>query len=254
MSRLSYADMIAEVAEHLAIHDVHGYSQPNRGGDGTVETVTLSDGTEVQAHGADYDCSEMARMCCAAAGVLDWDYWDSYMWTGNADDVLVAHDFVRYAFSPSQVKRGDVLWVKGHMGIALGGGLQADAHGDEYGGISGPNVGDQTGREVEIRDLKTYWTYMYRYAGPPRPEPDPEPETITIEEAEDMYIIRPDGKPWLELVCGTRHGRINDEAEAEAVREAYAAAHAGAAIPQFELGAPEDPKAQRLFDVLGRMA
>jgi hypothetical protein len=69
------------------------------------------------------------------------------------------------AFSASKVRRGDVLLVKGHTGIALGNGLQADAHGDENGGITGPRKGDQTGREVEVRDLRTSWTYIYRYTG-----------------------------------------------------------------------------------------
>lgn len=168
---LSYQDMIAEVAEHVARHDAHGYSQPNRAGDGTVEAVALSDGTKVRLHGGDYDCSEMVRTCCAAAGVLEWDYWASYMWTGNQDSVLTSHGFKRYPFDYSSVRRGDVLWVKGHTGVALGGGLQADAHGDEYGGITGPNKGDQTGREVEVRALQRYWTYTYRYEGPARPEP-----------------------------------------------------------------------------------
>ena len=176
--RLSYQDMVAEVAEHIASHDAHGYSQPNRAGDGTTETVTLSDGTEVRVHGGDYDCSEMARMCCAAAGLLPWGYWDSYMWTGNEDDVLTSHGFVRHAFDHGSTRRGDVLWVKGHTGIALGDGMQADAHGDENGGITGPSEGDQTGHEVEVRDLKWYWTYVYRYEGPARPEPEPEPVIV----------------------------------------------------------------------------
>lgn len=55
------------------------------------------------------------------------------------------------------------MLVKGHTGVALGGGKQADAHGDEYGGITGPNRGDQTGHEVEVRGLRS-WTYIYRYA------------------------------------------------------------------------------------------
>jgi aconitase A len=33
--------------DHFVDHDAHGYSQPNRDGTGEVETITLSDGTEV---------------------------------------------------------------------------------------------------------------------------------------------------------------------------------------------------------------
>ena len=185
---LSYQDMFAEVAEHIANHDAHGYSQPNRAGDGTIETITLSDGTNVNVHGADYDCSEMARMCVAAAGVLPWDYWESYMWTENQYDVLTSHGFTRLPFDWSDTRRGDILWVKGHTGIALGNGLQADAHGDEYGGITGPNEGDQTGHEIEVRDLQWYWTYTYRYVGSARKNPKPTPVQVPGEPVNDLGV------------------------------------------------------------------
>ena len=170
---LTYQEMMAEVGEHIALHDAHGYSQTNREGDGTVEHLTFSDGTPYKIHGGDYDCSEDMRMCVAAVGLVPWGYWDSYMWTENEDEVLTSHGFKRIPFDWETTQRGDILWVKGHTGIALGAGLQADAHGDEYGGITGPNQGDQTGHEIEIRDLQWYWTWTYRYVGPQRPEPAP---------------------------------------------------------------------------------
>jgi hypothetical protein len=158
---LSVHERIAQVAEHIATHNAHGYSQPNRAGDGTTESVTLSDGSKVTIHGGDYDCSEMARVCvnCALSGSYRKPV--EYMWTGDEDAKLRAQGFTRLPFEGT-ARRGDVLWVRGHTGVALGSGLQADAHGDEYGGISGPNRGDQTGREVEVRALRP-WTYIYRY-------------------------------------------------------------------------------------------
>lgn len=172
---ISYQDMIAEAAEHYANHDAHGYSQPNREGDGTIEELRYSDGTPMRIRGGDKDCSEMARACAAAAGLVPWDYWESYMWTENEDEVLTSHGFVRLPFDWHDTRRGDILWVKGHTGVALGDGLQADAHGDEYGGIDGTNQGDQTGHEIEVRDLQWYWTWTYRYVGPERPQPKPKP-------------------------------------------------------------------------------
>jgi hypothetical protein len=85
-----------------------------------------------------------------------------FLWTGNEDEQLRALGFARLPFSGTTVRRGDVLWVRGHTGIAIGGGLQADAHGDEVGGLSGPTGGDNTGHEVEVRSLRT-WTYIYRW-------------------------------------------------------------------------------------------
>lgn len=156
---LSIPEKIAQVAEHFAKHDAHGYSQPNRGTGGT-ESVTLTDGSTWSITASDVDCSEMVRQC---VNVGLGRKAIAYMWTGNEDEQLRANGFTRMAFSASKVRRGDVLWVSGHTGVALGNGLQADAHGDEYGGITGPNRGDQTGHEVEVRDLRGTWTYIYRY-------------------------------------------------------------------------------------------
>lgn len=155
---LSVPERIAQIAEHFAKHDSHGYSQPNRG-TGSAETITLSDGSKVSVTSSDVDCSEMVRQC--VNGGLGKKAI-AYMWTGNEDEQLKAQGFTRMSYSASKVQRGDVLWVKGHTGIALGNGKQADAHGDEYGGITGPNRGDQTGYEVEVRSLRS-WTYIYRY-------------------------------------------------------------------------------------------
>lgn len=162
---ITYAERIAQVATYIASRDTHGYSQPNRAGDGTTETSKFSDGTSFTVHGGDYDCSEMARVCanCAMTGSYKSPIPD--MWTGNEDERLRAQGFVRHPFSASAVRRGDVLWVRGHTGIALGDGRQADAHGDEVGGITGPTRGDQTGHEIEVRSLRTNWTYIYRKEG-----------------------------------------------------------------------------------------
>lgn len=166
---LTIPERIAQVAEHIARHNSHGYSQNNRAGDGTTESVTLSDGSKVTIHGGDYDCSEMVRVCvnCALSGSYKKPI--EFMWTGNEDEVLAANGFTRMPFSGTTVRRGDALFVRGHTGIALGGGKQADAHGDEYGGITGPSRGDQTGHEVEVRDLRS-WTYIYRAPGDSAPQ------------------------------------------------------------------------------------
>lgn len=158
---LSVPDKIAQVAEHFAKHDSHGYSQPNRG-TGSTETITFSDGTKATVTNSDVDCSEMVRQCVNAALSGSCRSPISYMWTGDEDEKLRNQGFTRMSYSASKVQRGDVLWVSGHTGVALGNGKQADAHGDEVGGITGPRRGDQTGHEVEVRSLRS-WTYIYRY-------------------------------------------------------------------------------------------
>lgn len=171
---LSVPERIAQIAEHFAKHDSHGYSQPNRG-TGSAETITLSDGSKVSVTGSDVDCSEMVRQC--VNGALGKKAI-AYMWTGNEDEQLKAQGFTRMSYSASKVQRGDVLFVKGHTGVALGNGKQADAHGDEYGGITGPNRGDQTGHEVEVRSLRS-WTYIYRYGKDSGPSIVPASFTVT---------------------------------------------------------------------------
>lgn len=155
----------AQLAEHMAEHDTHGYSQPNRNGDGTLETVTLEPVKgifyKVKVHGGDYDCSSMVAQILVAIGVLKSG---THVDTRNEDSVLKANGFTRMDYSASKVRRGDILWVYGHTGVALGNGKQADAHGDEVGGLTGPRKGDQTGSEIEIRSLRS-WTYIYRWSG-----------------------------------------------------------------------------------------
>lgn len=159
---LTRGEAAAEVAYHIISHSAHGYSQPHRAGDGSIETLTLSDGEKVRIHGGDYDCSEMVRMCYAAVGVLPWDYNASYMWTGNEEEMLTSHGFEVVSVSSSR-KTGDVLFRNGHTEIYLGNNLQGGARIAETGGIDG-KVGDQTGGEVTFSTYKaSNWSKVFRY-------------------------------------------------------------------------------------------
>ena len=151
----------AQVMEHVCEHDAHGYSQYNRAGDGTTETITLSDGTTVSLHGGEYDCSELVRQCYESAGVLG-GYWEDYLYTKNEDEVLTDAGFVRVPLSA--IVRGDVLWRSGHTALYLGNGKIGEAHhGDYSGGLSG-RKGDQDGTEVRIADYyQSAWTRAYHY-------------------------------------------------------------------------------------------
>lgn len=172
---LRRAEAAAQVMEHICNHDAHGYSQPKRAGDGTTETITLSSGEKVLIHGGDYDCSELVRMCYAAAGVLEWGYWASYMYTGNEHEVLTSHGFREIAVQAAEdMERGDVLWMPGHTEMYLGNGKRGGARGSyEWDGISG-RQGDQSGREVRIDTyVPSIWTKAYRYFGPEKNDQQP---------------------------------------------------------------------------------
>lgn len=124
---------------------------------------------KVRIHGGDYDCSESVRMCYAAAGVLPWGYWDSYMWTGTERSVLTSHGFAEInVSSAAKMRRGDVLLKSGHTEMYLGNGIQAGARGDERGGIGyGARKGDQTGYELSRWPYRgtAQWTSAFRYVG-----------------------------------------------------------------------------------------
>ena len=143
---LSVAERIAQVAEHLIKHNAHGYSQPNRGGDGTEEAIALSDGSTVVVHGADYDCSELIRVSvnCALSGRYNAPI--ATLWTGNERSILKDLGFVQVSLT--QVKRGDILWRSGHTEVYLGDGICGGARIDESGTIYGNAQGDQTGAEI----------------------------------------------------------------------------------------------------------
>lgn len=148
---------------HLVTHSAHGYSQPARAGDGTIETLKLSDGTVTTVHGGDYDCSEAVRMCYVAAGVLPRG---CYMWTGNEASLLKSHGFASVGLGDLRV--GDVLLRRGHteMVVSVGGRLmQAGFRISEHRTISGVR-GDQTGWESAYSALNPgSWSWAYRYVG-----------------------------------------------------------------------------------------
>lgn len=160
---LTYNERAAEVMAHLVQDNSHGYSQPHRAGNGTIETIRLSDGTVTTVHGGDYDCSEAVRMAYVAAGVLPRG---SYMWTGNEHQLLTQNGFVQVNLSG--LNEGDVLWRSGHteMVIRINGRLmQAGFRISEHGTINGA-VGDQTGNEATYSALNPIrWTRAYRYVG-----------------------------------------------------------------------------------------
>ena len=236
-------EKIAQTAEHLIWHDVHGYSQPNRDGDGTIETITYSDDSTAVVHGGDYDCSELARVCvnCALTGYYKTPI--SYMWTGNEYDELVSNGFV--PINPENVSRGDIaLKYEGHTEIYLGNGRVGGARISENGTIDG-SVGDQTG--YEISDSYSYdpdeWDVAFTY-------PD---ETKTTQGADEMIcIIRPNKMSCLWYIDGANVHPLSHPDEAEALREVYRRTHGGQEMPSFEYGDEKSPWATRLADALNR--
>lgn len=259
---LSVADTAAELAEHAARHDAHGYSQPNRAAVGTGATagewVTVSDGRTYGIATGDYDCSSLAIQCYAAQGVDCGGAWS----TSDMERKMVASG--NFASLPRDTwrnpRRGDLLLAPGkHVAMALGDGKVAEAVRSENHSTHG-KLGDQDGGEIIIRSLyDDGWTCVLRYVGPEREEAGDEPaeETIDFGEEDDMNVIinvpKSDDMACnvMVWVCGDQ---VHDLANPEVVtylQRVYAACHDGREMPVIEMsGSRETPEFQRFLQAV----
>lgn len=260
---LSVADTAAELAEHAALHDAHGYSQPNRAGVGTGATagewVTVSDGRTYGIATGDRDCSSLAVECYAAQGVDCGGAWS----TSDMERKMVASgNFVSLPRDTwRNPRRGDLLLAPGkHVAVALGGGRVAEAVRSENHSTHGA-LGDQDGGEIIIRGLyDDGWTCVLRYVGPEREDdtastaPEEAPDTyeedemnviINVPQSDDMAC---DVMVW---VCGDQ---VHDLASLEVVKylqRVYAACHDGREMPVIEMsGSREVPEFQRFLQAV----
>lgn len=238
---LTISERIAQTAEHVIYHDVHGYSQPNRSGDGTQERLTYSDGSQYVIHGGDYDCSELARVCVNCGITGNYSAPIKYMWTGNEYDELINVGFTM--ISPYYACRGDILLRNGHTEIHLGNGLCGGARiGDA--GIDGVQ-GDQGGWEVTYGSYApSEWRMAFTIYG----------SVGGSEQSEDemICIIQPNEESGLVYIDGANAHPLAHPDESEAIQEIYRRTHNGAEIPIFKYGTPDAPWATRLFDALNR--
>lgn len=220
MAKLSYGLASAEVMDHFIDHDAHGYSQPNRDGTGEVETITLSDGTEVSFQAGDRDCSRLVQTCNVVVGSLPRGM---HMWTGNEREILLANGFVEVSLDDLQ--RGDVLWRTGHTEMYLGNGIQGGARQSEYGSTDG-QTGDQTGEEIARSAYDRWeWESAYRCVKT-RPgegtQPTPKPKQDAGSPMNDFgltYQAHVQDVGWLpEVRDGQTAGTIGYSKRLEALR------------------------------------
>lgn len=250
---LNVPERIAQVAEHFARHDAHGYSQANRG-TGNTETFVLSDGSPATISARDVDCSEMARQCVNVALSGSYQTPIPYMWTGNMPEVMASAGFKQMPFSPGSAERGTIVLRNGHTAVSLGGGLVAEAATDETGGITGPQQGDQTGREVRVAALGMNWRYVYRYGTISKEETSKEEkraDKATAQKGDEMIcIIQPNGAGYLEYFDGSKVHPLAHPDEVTALNMVYQRTHDGKSIPCFALGTKSAPWATRLHNAL----
>ena len=213
---LTYAKAASEVMWHLVTHEAHGYSQPHRSGDGTTETIRLSDGTKVRIHGGDYDCSEAAVHCYQWLGVNV----GGATYTGNMIDGMV-YRAETFAFVPlSSATDGDILLRSGHTEMLVvkdGKRYQAGFRASEHHTADG-QTGDQTGWESTYSAYKpNAWTWCLRYHGEKR-KPVQEPGK-SVNDAGLRYRAHVQAAGWLPSVHdGQTAGTTGQCARLEAIK------------------------------------
>jgi len=256
-TKLSYALAASEVMDHFVDHDAHGYSQPNRNGTSDVETITLSDGTDVSFQGGDRDCSRLVQTCYVVVGALPKGL---LVWTGNERETLLSNGFVQVPLDGLQ--RGDVLLRDGHTELFMGDGIEAGARRSETHGIDG-RTGDQDGGEItRSAFVRSHWTSAYRCMkkrpgeGEPIAEPEPEGKTEGGNMALPFFVTFDDDPT--ELFCddGFHLHSIANPDEKKAIMDFYKLGHPGKTLDPTpkKFGIKDAPLGARYNDVMSRGA
>jgi cell wall-associated NlpC family hydrolase len=133
---------------NIANDDSHGYDQTNR-------------------WGADYDCSSFVISGYEQAGIPLKSRGATY--TGDMKQVALETGFsiVDWNNDVSKLVRGDIILNETHhVCCYIGNGQIVQASINELGTTTGGQTGDQTGKEIYVRDFYTYkygWDCVLRY-------------------------------------------------------------------------------------------
>ena len=152
-------EKFAQVMEHLCRHDGdggHGYTQAARWGDGTYETITLSDGSNVKLANGDRDCSSGIISALEAVGVD----CKGASYTGNMKSCLLATGLFKWVPIDQKpyARRGDIYLSEAHhtaMCTSDEPDMLCQFSISENGTIYGKQ-GDQTGDESNFRAYYDY--------------------------------------------------------------------------------------------------
>ena len=146
---MSKSNEAAAWTEAIAWDDSHGYDQGSR-------------------WGPNYDCSSLPIKAYELAGVPVMSRGATY--TGNMLPVFLSCGFrdvvgqVNLA-TGAGLQRGDVLLNEAkHAAMYIGNGKLVNAGGNELGGVTGGQSGDQTGKEIRVMGYYNFpWEHVLRY-------------------------------------------------------------------------------------------
>lgn len=140
------SDNYVNAAIAIANDDTHGYSQ------------TTADGGSGRTLNPDVDCSSLVYYALLNSGYTKDQIGGYPFATGSMPDILPKAGFVRHDFtSVDDLQPGDILLRSGHTEIYIGNGKNVGAHWNRDG-----KPGDSSGKEVNIQNCGTNWTWYYR--------------------------------------------------------------------------------------------
>ena len=120
--------------------------------------------------GKDYDCSSFVISAYENAGIPLRKNGATY--TGNMREVMLKNGFedvtriVNFARGTGLLYGDVLLNVKHHTAIYAGNGFEIEASINEKRHTTDGLTGDQTGKEILIRNYRDYpWNYCLRFAG-----------------------------------------------------------------------------------------
>ena len=161
---------------NIANDDTHGYDQDNR-------------------WGPDYDCSSFVITGYEQAGIPLKTNGATY--TGDMKNVCLSTGFtlVDWGNDSSKLLRGDILLNEvHHTCVYIGNGKIVQASINELGTARGGQTGDQTGKEIYIRDYYVYssgWDCVLRYGNgssfPTDPTDPTDPNDPTDPHQGEVY-------------------------------------------------------------------
>lgn len=188
---MTIPEKAAQWAVSVANDDSHGYDQGSR-------------------WGPDYDCSSLVISAYKVAGLPLQSTYTGNMRSDFFNNGFAVASGVNLA-TGSGLLPGDVLLnEKSHTALYIGNGQIVHARGNENGGVTGGQPGDQTGLEICVQAYFNFpWDYVLRYV---RKEDSSTPPADSAQDDGDYYTVKTGDSLWeiaeRLLGNGTRYGEI----------------------------------------------
>ena len=155
-------EVAARIMEHLCEHAAHGYTQGNRWGNGSTESIEV-DGKSYSFAGGDRDCSSAVISAYQAAGLNV-----SATYTGNMKSAFLATGLFEWHGMDFTAQRGDIYLNEANhtaMCVSAVPDLLAEFCIAENGTAYGTE-GDQTGWEAYVHGYYDYpWDGILHFTG-----------------------------------------------------------------------------------------